>query len=83
MRIMNWNEIQAEPDATVFAAISPAGDEGCLRLKMPGADDWGDEYAGWTFKVYEEHDCCNLAELLLDPAKAMKVIRDGMQGEEV
>lgn len=75
MRELSYEEIQNEPDATVFAAISPEGEEGHLRIKMPDAEDWGDEYAAWTFKVYDEQDRRDLAELLLDPVKAMVEIR--------
>lgn len=48
-----YEDILKEPDATVFAAISPEGEEGHLRIKMPDADYWDDEYATWTFKVYD------------------------------
>ncbi len=81
MRELSYEDIQKEPDATVFAAISPEGEEGHLRIKMPDADYWGDEYATWTFKVYDEQDRRDLAELLLDPVRAMADIRAGQQGE--
>ncbi|MEY9831091.1 hypothetical protein ABIA25_002906 [Sinorhizobium fredii] len=81
MRELNYEEIQQEPDATVFAAISPEGEEGHLRIKMPEAELWGDEYASWTFKVYDEQDRRDLSELLLDPVRAMAVIRVAQEGD--
>jgi len=82
MRELSYEDIQKEPDATVFAAIPPGGDEGHLRIKMSDAEDWGDEYATWTFKVYDEQDRRDLAEMLLDPVKAMAKIRAARQGEQ-
>lgn len=81
MRELSYEEIQKEPDATVFAAISPEGEEGHLRIKMPNAEDWGDEYAAWTFKVYDEQDRRGLADLLLDPVNAMAAIRAAQEGK--
>ncbi|MBX5111974.1 hypothetical protein HJB51_29015 [Rhizobium lentis] len=80
MRELSYEEIQQEPEATVFAAISPEGEEGHLRIKMPDADYWGDEYATWTFKVYDEQDRRDLADLLLDPVRAMAAIRAAHEG---
>lgn len=42
-----------------------------LRIKMSDAEDWGDEYATWPLKVYDEQDRRDLAEMLLDPVTAM------------
>ncbi|RVG70892.1 hypothetical protein [Sinorhizobium meliloti] len=82
MRELSYENILKEPDATVFAAVPPGGEEGHLRIKLPDADYWGDEYATWTFKVYDEQDRRELAEMLLDPARAMAQIRAARQGEQ-
>lgn len=78
MRVLSYEEIQKEPEAAVFVAVPPEGEgsEGYLRIKMPDADQWGDEYLGWNFKVYDHEDRVALANMLLNPEKAIEDMKE-------